>query len=34
MGHLQLSIYPFSNEYEEQRDINVYLGISSLMEER
>ena len=34
MGHLQLSNYPFSKEYEEQKDINEFLGISSLMEER
>jgi hypothetical protein len=34
MGHLQLSIYPFSKEYEERKDIIVFLGISSLMEER
>jgi hypothetical protein len=33
MGHLQLPIYPFSKEYEEQKDINVFLGISSLIEE-
>ena len=24
MGHLQLFIYPFSKEYEEQKDINPY----------
>jgi hypothetical protein len=34
MGHLQLSVYPFSKEYEEQKDIKVFLGMSSLMEER
>jgi hypothetical protein len=34
MGHLQLSIYPFSKEYKEQKDINVFLAMSSLMEDR